>query len=76
MMFITPMPPTRSAIAAMPASMTVSVLSTDVAASRIDCWVAIEKSAFLGFETWCALSSSRFASWYAAESRPAERALT
>ena len=45
MMFITPMPPTSSEMTAMPASITVSVSSTEVAALRSDCWVAIEKSA-------------------------------
>ena len=45
MMFITPMPPTSSEITAMPPSITVIVWSTEVAAVRIDSWVAIEKSA-------------------------------
>ena len=36
----------------------------------------MEKSAFRGFVTRCVLSRSAFASWYAAESRPDERALT
>ena len=38
MMFMTPMPPTSSEMAAMPASRIVSVLSTEVAVDRIDCW--------------------------------------
>ncbi len=48
MMFITPMPPTSNAMIAMPASITVIVLSTDDAALSSDCWVAIEKSASSG----------------------------
>ncbi len=46
MMFITPIPPTSSEMIAIPASMTVRVSSTELAAERIDCCVAIEKSAF------------------------------
>ena len=51
----------------MPPSITVSVSSTDVAAVRIDCWVAIEKSALAGVVIPCGFSSSAFASWYAAD---------
>ena len=47
MMFITPMPPTSRAMTAMPPSITVRVLFTELAVLRMDCWVAIEKSALL-----------------------------
>ena len=76
MMFITPMPPTSSEMIAMPPSITVSVSSTELAAVRIDCWVAIEKSALAAVVIWCVLSRSAFASWYAAESVPADVAFT
>ena len=52
----------------MPASITVRVSSTEVAAERIDCWVAIEKSAFAAVVILCVFSRSAFASWYAADS--------
>ena len=68
MMFITPMPPTSSEMIAMPASITVMVLSTEVAAERIDSCVAIEKSASSLALTPCRLRSSVSASWYAADS--------
>ena len=38
-MFMTPIPPTSSEMAAMPASSTVSVLSTEVAVDSSDCWL-------------------------------------
>src|SRR5580704_9085883 len=76
MMFMTPMPPTISAITAIPASMTVSVLSTWLDAARIDCWVAIEKSALLALVMWWVFSSKALVSWYADERVPAEVALT
>ncbi len=76
MMFITPMPPTSSEMIAMPASITVSVSSTEVAADRIDCCVAIEKSAFAAVVMLCVFRSSALASWYAAESVAADVAFT
>ena len=63
MMFITPMPPTSSEMMAMPASISVMVLSTEVAADRIDCSVAIEKSALAGVVMPWRLSSRPSASW-------------
>ena len=66
-MFITPMPPTSSEMMAMPASITVSVEFTDVAAARIDCCVAIEKSALPALVMPCAFSRIVSASWYAAD---------
>jgi len=68
MMFITPMPPTSSEIAAMPASNTVSVLSTDVAAAQQRLLVVIVKSALAAVVMLCMASSSVSASWYAADS--------
>ena len=58
MMFITPIPPTSNAMTAIPASITVSVSSTEFAAARIDCWVAIEKSALVALVILCVLSST------------------
>ncbi len=63
MMFITPMPPTSREMAAIPASRTVSVLSTDVAVDRIDDWVVMVKSAWVGMVIWCVPRSSELASW-------------
>ena len=76
MMFMTPIPPTSREITAMPASITVIVLSTDVAALRIDCCVAIEKSALVAVVMPCRFSNSALDSWYAAESEPDSVALT
>ncbi len=67
MMFITPMPPTSSEIAAIPPSSTVSVRSTEVAAARMDCWLAMVKSAAAGVLTRCSASSVLVASWWAAD---------
>ena len=63
MMFITPMPPTSREMAAIPASSTVSVLSTDVAVDRIDDWVVMLKSAWVGMVIWWVPSRSELASW-------------
>ena len=63
MMFMTPIPPTSSEMTAIPASMTVRVLSTALDAARIDCWVAIEKSALLAVVTWWVLSNKALVSW-------------
>ena len=45
MMFMTPIPPTSSEMAAMPASSTVRVLLTEVAVVSSDSWLWIVKSA-------------------------------
>ncbi len=45
MMFMTPMPPTSSEIAAMPPSSTVRVREVLVAVSTIDSWLLMLKSA-------------------------------
>jgi len=66
-MFITPMPPTSSEMPAIPASSTVSVLSTDVAAEISDAWVVMVKSAALVVVMLCSCRSVWFASWYAAD---------
>jgi len=63
MMFMTPMPPTSREITAMPASITFIVSSTVVAADRIDCCVAIEKSALAGVVMPCRFSRRPSASW-------------
>ena len=76
MMFITPMPPTSSAMMAMPPSITVSVSSTDVAVLKTDCAVAIEKSASVAFVIPWSLSSSDCDSWYAADNVEADVAFT
>ena len=76
MMFITPMPPTSSEMTAMPPSMIVRVSSTEFAALRIDCCVAIEKSALAAVVISCRLSRSASASWYAADSVDADVAFT
>ena len=47
----------------MPPSITVSVWSTEVAAVRIDSWVAIEKSASSASVMPWRFSSSASASW-------------
>ena len=62
MMFMTPMPPTSSEIAAIPASSAVSVLLTEPAVESSDCWLLMVKSGFFAL-TPCRLSSSAFASW-------------
>ena len=49
MMFMTPIPPTSSEMAAMPASNTVRVLSTEVAVDKSDCCVVMVKSASVGW---------------------------
>ena len=67
MMFMTPIPPTSSEIAAMPASRMVSVLSTDDAADTSDCWLVTVKSAFAAVSMPCSASSRLCVSWYAAD---------
>ena len=63
MMFITPMPPTSSAMNAMPPSITVSVSSTELAVLSTDSAVAIEKSASLALVMPWLLSRIAVASW-------------
>ena len=63
MMFMTPMPPTSSEITAMPASISVIVWSTDVAADSSDSCVAIEKSALLAVVIPWRFRSRVSASW-------------
>jgi len=75
MMFMTPMPPTSSEIAAMPPSRTVRVLFVEFAVSTSDCWLLTVKSADAAVTPW-ALSSRAFISWYAAESVSSEVAST
>ena len=66
MMFMTPMPPTSSEMAAMPASSTVSVLSTELAVSSIWVWEVMVKSASAGLVMPCRASNSSVASVSAA----------
>ncbi len=66
MMFMTPMPPTSSEMAAMPASSTVRVLSTELAVSSIWVWEVMVKSASAGSVMPCRASSSSVASVSAA----------
>ena len=63
MMFMTPMPPTSSEMTAMPASISVIVWSTEVAADSIDSCVAIEKSALEDVVMPWRFRSSVSASW-------------
>ena len=60
MMFMTPMPPTSSEIAAMPPSRTVSVLSVDVAVASSDCWLVMVKSAVAAVVIPCSASRVAF----------------
>jgi len=53
MMFIMPIPPTRSDIAAMPDKRAVNVPVVEVAVFKISCWEKIEKSARLGSVILC-----------------------
>ena len=63
MMFITPIPPTRSEMPAIPPSRTVSVLSTDVAVLTRDVSGMMVKSALAVVVTECRLRSSASVSW-------------
>ena len=62
MMFMTPMPPTSSEIAAMPPSRTVRVREVLVAVSTIDSWLLMLKSASSAVTPWL-VSSALVASW-------------
>ena len=62
MMFMTPMPPTSSEIAAMPPSSTVRVREVLVAVSTSDSWLLMVKSAVAEVTPWV-VSSALVASW-------------
>ena len=63
MMFMTPMPPTSSEMAAMPPSRMVRVRSTEVEVDTSDASEAMVKSASAGVAMSCRASSSVSASW-------------
>jgi len=62
MMFMTPIPPTSSEMAAIPESRTVSVLDTDAAVVTSEAWLVMVKSALVVLVMPCRASSSLLAS--------------
>jgi hypothetical protein len=63
MMFITPIPPTRSEIPAMPARRSVRVRLTELAVDAMVVWLVMVKSASDGWAMWWAASNSSSISW-------------
>ena len=76
MMFITPMPPTSSEMAATSPSSVVNTLLVELEAARIEPWLITWKSAFSGLAMSCRSSRIEVTSLSAGFSAPRDFACT